>query len=272
MSERLAVRPASTVLTLRDAPGGYEILMVRRNPKSEFVAGVYVFPGGALDPDDGPAGGRVVGWDEGAARRRGLDDGGLAHVVAGLRELFEEAGLLLACDAQGRPLEVTGDRAARLAAHRARLNEGAETLSDALAAEDLYLDAREMAYLAHWVTPLGPPRRYDTRFFVVRAPAGQVAAHDAAETVDDRWIRPADALAAYDRGEFAMVLPTVTTLRSVARFASAAEVLAYARGLERVARVEPRVVERDGGLVVEADGIAATMAAPEEWRGGAAPA
>ncbi len=266
------VRPASTVLPLRDDGGPYEVLMLRRSPRSEFVAGVYVFPGGALDDADEAAGARVVGWDAARAARQGLDDGGVAHVVAGLRELFEEAGLLVARDAAGRPLVPDAARGVRLAEHRARLNEGSTTMREVLEAEDLYLDASGLVYLAHWVTPIGPPRRYDTRFFCVRAPSGQRAANDEAETVDECWVRPLDALAAYDEGRFDMVLPTVSTLRSIAALPTVEAVLDYARGIERVDRVEPRVVERDGALIVEAPGIEATMAAPEAWRRGTGPA
>ena len=265
------VRPASTVLPLRDDGGPYEVLMLRRSPRSEFVAGVYVFPGGALDDADEAAGARVVGWDAARAARQGLDDGGVAHVVAGLRELFEEAGLLVARDAAGRPLVPDAALGARLAAHRARLNEGSTTMREVLEAEDLYLDASGLVYLAHWVTPVGPPRRYDTRFFCVRAPSGQRAANDESETVDECWVRPLDALAAYDEGRFDMVLPTVSTLRSIAALPTVEAVLDYARGIERVDRVEPRVVERDGALIVEAPGIEATMAAPEAWRRGTGP-
>ncbi len=266
------VRPASTVLPLRDAGGLYEVLMLRRSPRSEFVAGAYVFPGGALDDADETAAARVVGWDEPRAKRQGFDDGGLAYVVAGLRELFEEAGLLVARDAAGRPLVLDADLGSRLAEHRARLNDGSTTMREVLEAEDLFLDASGLVYLAHWVTPVGPPRRYDTRFFCVRAPSGQWAANDEAETVDECWIRPVDALAAYDEGRFDMVLPTVSTLRSIADLPSVAAVLAHAREIERVERVEPRVVERDGALVVEAPGIEASMAAPEAWRRGTGPA
>jgi 8-oxo-dGTP pyrophosphatase MutT (NUDIX family) len=270
MNDGPAVRPASTVLTVRDTPEGYEILMLRRSPKSEFMAGVHVFPGGAVDASDAGVASRVVGWNPREAAVRGLDGGGLAHVVAALRELFEEAGLLVARHGGGRALALREDvEVERFATHRAALNAGTATLRGVLEAEDLYLDATGLCYLANWVTPVGPPRRYDTRFFVVRAPEGQIPTNDRAETVDERWLRPSAALAAHDRGEFPMVLPTVAILRSVAPLGTVAEVLAYARGVARVARVEPHVVERDGSWWVEAPGVEGAMAVPEGWRGGA---
>ncbi|MGC2485402.1 MAG: hypothetical protein WA359_04060 [Acidimicrobiales bacterium] len=250
MAETLAPRPAATVLTLRDAPDGYEILMVRRNVRSEFMGGVFVFPGGALDDDDHAA--PVFGLDdERASRRLGLTGGGLGYYVAGLRELFEEAGLLVVCDDEGRG--VLYDDAAergRLDAYRAALNANETTLSEFLGAERVRLDLRRIEYLAHWITPVGPPRRYDTRFFVVEAPEGQRASHDRSETTDSRWLRPDDALLAHERGEIEMVMPTIRNLQAIARHSSAQEVLAFATSLDDIETVHPHATRRNGEVVI----------------------
>ncbi|HTT59431.1 MAG TPA: NUDIX domain-containing protein, partial [Acidimicrobiales bacterium] len=209
MAETLIPRPAATVLTLRDGANGYEILMVRRNVRSEFMGGVFVFPGGALDDDDHVV--PVYGLDdERASRRLGLARGGLGYHVAALRELFEEAGLLVVCNEQGAEIlyDTAADRA-RLDAYRSALNADETTLSEVLGAEGVCLDLRRIEYFAHWITPIGPPRRYDTRFFVVPAPRGQRASHDRSETTDLRWLRPDDALGAHERGEIEMVTPTI---------------------------------------------------------------
>ena len=120
--------------------------------------------------------------------------------------------------------------------------------------EGLQLDLRNLEYLAHWVTPVGSPRRYDTRFFVVLAPANQIATHDAGETVADRWLSPNEALAAFERGEFEMILPTVRNLRAVAHFAEARDVLEHARGLDDIVCIEPRIIDRDGTLAIVTPG------------------
>jgi hypothetical protein len=91
---------------------------------------------------------------------------------------------------------------------------------------------------------VGPPRRYDTRFFVALAPNDQTAAHDAGETIEDQWLRPVDALSAFERGDFDMIFPTVRTLQSIANLQSAHDVLDYASSLDSVARIEPRIVMR----------------------------
>jgi 8-oxo-dGTP pyrophosphatase MutT (NUDIX family) len=250
MTDTLVPRPASTVVTLRDSPRGLEVLMVRRNLRSEFVGGAYVFPGGALDAGDADPiwATRARGLDDAAASSRlALASGGLAYFVAGLRELFEEAGLLIACDAHGDTVTLDDPtRRSRLAARRRELNAGATTLASVLVDEGLWLDLTRVGYLAHWVTPVGMVRRYDTRFLVAATPPGQVAAHDEGETVDSRWVRPREALEASGRGEMTIILPTMRTLASIADFTTLDEVLGHVRALGHVPRIEPRIVVRDG--------------------------
>ena len=252
MAEILVPRPAATVLILREGED-LEVLMLRRNLNSDFVGGAYVFPGGGVDAADVDLARYVVGLDdESASARLGLDGGGLAYYAAALRELFEEAGLLVVCDEAGESLVVTPEVLDRLAQYRAHVNAGRRALAELLDEESWRLDARAMEYLAHWITPVGPPRRYDTRFFVVAAPHGQVAAHDAGETVAARWIAPREALAAHERGELEMIFPTIRTLEEIAGFTRASEVLAFAAS--RTPRVrQPRMIERNGEVVIVLD-------------------
>ncbi|MHB8378567.1 MAG: NUDIX hydrolase [Acidimicrobiales bacterium] len=211
-----------------------------------------MFPGGAVDDNDAHAERQVYGLNDGdASRRLELDHGGLAFYVACLRELFEEAGLLIACDDEGRTVPFTdpGD-VARVAGHRRAVNAGEIDFLSMMDDEGLRLDLRGLEYVAHWVTPVGPSRRYDTRFFVTLAPRDQRATHDAGETVADLWLRPLEALEAHAHGEFEMMLPTVRNLQAIAHFSSTREVLAYARSLPFIARVEPIIVERGGERVI----------------------
>jgi 8-oxo-dGTP pyrophosphatase MutT (NUDIX family) len=248
MAEIMSPRPAATVITLRDGVNGYEILMLRRNLNSDFIGGAYVFPGGRVDETDaGPVAERLCYGlsDAEASLRLALDHGGLAYYVACLRELFEEAGLLIACDDRGESVQLGEDSIGRLAASRREVNAGTLDFIAMMAREELLLDLRGLEYVAHWVTPVGPPRRFDTRFFVALAPRDQVATHDAGETVADQWIRPMDALDAHARGELEMIFPTIRNLEAIAHFNTADEVLAYARALD-IVRVEPRIISRDG--------------------------
>jgi 8-oxo-dGTP pyrophosphatase MutT (NUDIX family) len=254
MAEILVPRPAATVMTLREGPNGYEILMLRRNLNSDFVGGAFVFPGGGVDPEDAGAAAQrlAVGiTDEQASTRLGLESGGLAYYVACLRELFEEAGLLVACDSQGRSVTLDDpETLMRLSQHRRAVNDRQLGFVEMMEREDLFLDLRELEYMAHWVTPIGPPRRFDTRFFVALAPVGQVATHDEGETVADQWLRPLDALATHHSGQLEMILPTIRNLQSIAGFDSAREVIAFARSLTDIECVRPRMIERDGSVVI----------------------
>jgi 8-oxo-dGTP pyrophosphatase MutT (NUDIX family) len=250
MAQILSPRPAATVITVRDAPNGYEILMLRRNLNSEFVGGAYVFPGGGVDESDaGPAAQRLAFGlsDADASRRLALESGGLAYYVACLRELFEEAGLLIACDADGGPVQLSdAESIRRLAQSRREVNAGTLNFIDMMEREGILLDLRGLEYVAHWVTPVGMSRRFDTRFFVALTPRDQVATHDAGETVADQWIRPSDALDAHARGEFEMMFPTIRNLESIAHFGSSRDVLDYARSLVDIVLVESRIVTRNG--------------------------
>ena len=250
MAVNVVPRPASTVLTLRDGDNGYEILMLRRNESSTFMPGAFVFPGGAVDAEDG-AGDLAFGMsDDVASARLSVKSGGLAYYVAALRELFEEAGLLIACTSEGdEVLFLEQNDRERLSEERRALNAGELRFADMMRARGLRVNLQGVAYLAHWITPDGLPRRYDTRFFVALAPSGQLATHDAGETIADRWIRPADALSAHDRGDIEIMLPTRQNLEAVAHFNEAHEVISYARSLGPVATISPVRAEGTGASV-----------------------
>ena len=107
----------------------------------------------------------------------------------------------------------------------------------------------DIHYFAHWITPRGAPRRYDTRFFVAAAPPGQIAAHDAGETIDEVWISPHDALERHRAGEIEVIFPTIRNLQAIGRFATSTELLAAAaRASSAVPTIEPRVVPDGNGM------------------------
>jgi 8-oxo-dGTP pyrophosphatase MutT (NUDIX family) len=259
-------------MLVRDAPspsGGtaLEVLMVRRNLRSDFVGGAYVFPGGAVDLLDGgvEAEACCIGrTDAEASALLGFASGGLAYWVAVVRETFEEAGLLLARRVAG-PALLAGDPAeeARFAAQRLAVNEGTRRFLDLCRDEQLLLSVGDIHYFAHWVTPRGAPRRYDTRFFVAAAPPGQIAAHDAGETIADVWISPDDALARHRAGEIEIIFPTIRNLQAIGRFATSAALLhAAERASSAVPAIEPRVVPDGNGMRIVLPGDPAYERAP----------
>lgn len=222
------------------------VFMLRRNPRSVFGPGAFVFPGGAIDPADSDetATLRVVGLDDReASARLGLASGGLRVWIGALREAFEEAGILLAAP------EATGtvSGAPDLERARVRLNAGEVNFTEVLSRSGLVLDLSEVFLFAHWLTPEGSPRRYDTWFFVAPAPRGQEGSHDDAELVHSEWVRPSDALARFAAGELDLIFPTLRTLRVLESFDTAAELLDDVRRANHESDRPPLVVADASG-------------------------
>jgi 8-oxo-dGTP pyrophosphatase MutT (NUDIX family) len=257
-----------------DGASALEVLMVRRNLRSDFVGGAYVFPGGAVDPLDGGAEAEALcagRSDAEASALLGQPAGGLAYWVAVVRETFEEAGLLLAERPEGPGL-LAGDpeEEARFAAARREVNDGSRRFLDLCRDEGLRLAVGDVHYFAHWITPRGAPRRYDTRFFVAAAPPGQIAAHDAGETIAEVWITPEDALARHRSGEIEIIFPTIRNLQVISRFPTSGALLAAAaRASSAVPAIEPRVVADGNGMRIVLPGDPGYEEAPVPDPGGA---
>lgn len=229
-----AARPASTVVLLRPA-NPFEVFLVRRSDSIAFMGGAHVFPGGRVDAEDGldDVGSATDGMTVAAARMPDVAaEVAVAHYVAALRELFEEAGVLLA-----RPL--TAISAVQLERHRRDLLSGTITFGDIIRREGLRLALDELVYFAHWVTPEIETRRFDTRFFIARAPDGQTPVHDDGETSHSEWLAPLEGITQCRKGLISLPPPTWTTLSMLSRFGSIDEVFAWARR-KPIPRVQPR--------------------------------
>lgn len=246
------VRDAATVMLVRDGSEGLEVFMLRRNLNSDFVGGAFVFPGGAVDPTDGGPEVDEVVWgrdDAAASALLDLPSGGLAFWVAAIRESFEEAGLLLAYGPDGTIVDLQDPTvAARFAAARAEVDAGGLRMVDLCRREKLRLAVDGIHYFSRWVTPLGAPRRYDTRFFIAHAPQSQTPLHDDREVIAQLWVRPADALARHEAGELELIFPTIRTLEALSRFETADAAVEHAATVATIDPVLPRIVQDDGGL------------------------
>jgi len=246
-------RDAATVMLVRDATGGgIEVFMLRRNLRSDFVGGAYVFPGGAVDPHDRHRNLDRVSTgrsDEDASAQLSIERGGLAFWVAAIRECFEEAGVLLAYDRNHNLVHLRDDPAARarFQDHRTAVDSGERRLVEVCADEQLTLAVDTMHYFSRWITPEGAPRRYDTRFFVARAPDGQVPLHDNREVIANLWIRPEEAIERSDAGGFDLIYPTRRSLVSISQFDSADALLLHAATIAEVPAIQPRIVADEGG-------------------------
>jgi 8-oxo-dGTP pyrophosphatase MutT (NUDIX family) len=218
------VRDASTVIVGRDASEGLQVFMVRRSARAVFLPDRYVFPGGRVDAAD---------RDEAAMRLLGsAGDVEPAYVMTAARETFEEVGLLFA----DRPVDIDALGGARRAMVSGELSFGG-----VLERLDVSVDASQLRYFSRWVTPQAElARRFDTRFFVARAPRDQVAEADASEVSDGRWFAPAEALAAQARGEINLIFPTIKHLERIAPFRDVEAMLAFAR-TKTITTVTPEV-------------------------------
>lgn len=255
----VAIRPAATVMLVRDiesADGAdTEVFMLRRTTKAAFAGGMYVFPGGAVDLSDGSdaASSLCDGLDDDAASSRlGIDTGGLAYWIAAIRECFEEAGVLLARTTDGEHVRFDDPSVAeRFGAMRHEVHDGRLDVVDLCAAEGLRLATDAIGYVAHWVTPFGEVRRFDTRFFVAASPADQEPLHDDMETVDSLWVRPREALARARAGELLMLPPTVASLEFLADHRSTADTLHASGLIGTPPRILPKAVFGDDGRFVD---------------------
>ena len=232
MTLTVPTRDGATVMLVRDghhAERPLEVFMLRRHPSTAFGS-VHVFPGGVVDAGDHDPALDVhcpgLG-DAEASAQLGIPSGGRAFWVAAVREAFEEAGVLLARTSTGGAVRFDEDQATedRFDAHRRSLNARERSFLDVLADEALTLAVDDVRYFSHWITPEGEPKRFDTRFFLARAPEGQVYAHDDGELIGSEWVRPSDALRRHRDGDFAMIGPTVVSLQDIGRFATCEELL-----------------------------------------------
>ncbi len=223
--EVVVPRPASTMLLLRDGPDGMQVFMVVRHHQIDFASGALVFPGGSVDKSD----------HELATRREfcgdcaGLDEASIPFRIGALRETFEESGILLA-RANGSQALVSADVADDLAAkYRVALNEGKVSFAEVLSEAKLTLALDMLVPYAHWITPAGLPKRFDTHFFIAVAPADQVGSHDGHESVDSVWVTPQEALDGAASGRFTVIFPTERNIYKLARHSSAEAALHAAR-------------------------------------------
>ena len=224
-------RPAASLLLLRDGEQGLELLMLRRAERDgDRRSGATVFPGGVLDARDRAAHRFCVGPDDTSlSARLGVPNGGLDYAIAAVRETFEEVGLLLADGA----FDI-----AALQDWRLRLQAGSSGAAEFCAANALKLDLRELVYFAHWLTPPGAAKRFDTRFFAAPAPEGQVAEADGGETLELMWLRPQQALE--PERKLKLLPVTRRILQQMSAHADVASAMAALRNIDEVRLVMPR--------------------------------
>ena len=257
----MAVKPkdAATLILLRQSPrdpADFEVLMVLRHMDSKFVPGSYVFPGGCLDHGDysPEMGSLCTGMDAKKAQiilhDMSSPEKALGALVAGIRETFEEVGLLLAYNRDRALISFDSeDVRRRFHSYRKKLQAGGMTLRDVLLNEGLTLATDRLHYFSHWITPELLPHRYDVRFFIAEAPANQEAFHDGIELTRHVWITPKKILEGFHRKEFDMVVPTLVTIEELVRYKTIKEIIASTEN-KKVNSILTVMIE-EGGEIVE---------------------
>lgn len=228
MTDDKPIRMAATIMLLRETPA-LEVLMVRRNQMIDFFSGAMVFPGGKLTEEDAsPA------WADHARGWHDVPEEERAPRIAAVRETFEETGMLLAEGAVAGTVE-----------ERKAVENGELPFLDLVREKGVTPDLGQLTRFARWVAPKSAPKRFDTFFFIARAPEGQEAAHDGRETVFTEWIAPAEALRLWETRERAIVFPTRMNLRALSGSDTLAAA-ALAASVRAGRTVHPQVVDVEG--------------------------
>jgi len=251
------IRAAATVMLVRDHPiNGLEVFMLQRTLAAVFAKGMYVFPGGRVDANDNEEQLEAIcdGLDdEEASALLGIPNGGLSYWVAAIRECFEEAGVLLARPTSSNELiRFDTDTALqnRFNAARHEIHDGKMSLVELCTTESLRLVTDNIHYVSHWITPLGEPRRFDTRFFIARAPEAQEPLHDDNETIASLWVSPIEALDRHARGDLAMIPPTTSNLQFLAPHGTTTDALNAAKKIGTPTAILPKLKTDAEGKVI----------------------
>ena len=218
-------KKAATVILLRDKePEGFDVLLLKRHEKSSFMGGNFVYPGGRVDQNDGSLEicslSRGMTFEEARKILGGTlsPEESFAHWIAAIRELFEEAGVLLAYDQKGKLLELRNrDAREKFLHYRGLLQKDKINICEMAQKENLLFALDHLHYYAHWITPEARSERFDTCFFLARYPSGQEASHDQKETTAGAWLTPRKALEENLIGEVILSPPTLKTLEDLSR-------------------------------------------------------
>ncbi len=224
--QNIEVEDASTVILMREKNGTLEVYMTQRQHYLSFMGGYYVFPGGKVDDidraDEIISRSRVL-TPEGAAKKivcNGNSRRAFGFFSAGVRELYEEAGVLLAETADGSCVNDQPGYVEKIQKSLSELRREKTGFADILDNDDLYLSPEKLLWLSHWVTPATSPRRFSTYFFIAKIPEGQRTNAFEKEVAKAVWISPADAIDNFRRGEWGMIPPTLASLDAVARYST----------------------------------------------------
>lgn len=236
VNEEKEIKDASTVVLSRETKDSFEIFMTQRKKDLPFLGGFYVFPGGEMDEEDyyETCLKRSIGLSPKEAQDILQDPDpkkSLGHFVAAIRELYEETGILLACN-NSRDFPDFGDDdiKSKFDGYRTMLNDGKMTMNEVMEKEDLYYAVDELVYFYHRVAPKIAPVRFNARFFIVKIPDGQTPSPYEKEIEGSEWLTPQETLDKFKKRDILLAPPTMASLRILAKFGSFEELLEEYKG------------------------------------------
>lgn len=231
------IQNAATIILLANTTK-LKILMMQRNIKTIFGGGMWVFPGGRVDKTDQSHTLHALSTDKTdqcASNILKVPNGGLDYYLAAIRETFEEAGILLAKNKTTQAqLNFNHQQTInKFIIYRKNLNNQIQTFEEIIHQENLILDTKNMHYVSRWITPNGPPRRFDARFFVAQMPSSQVALHDNNELVNSIWISPQEILKRHAKDSMRLMEPTLRVVKNLSLFGSSSAVMSAAADIDK---------------------------------------
>lgn len=237
-------RLSATLVLVRDGKDGLEVFMVQRHHEIDFATGAFVFPGGKVnDADYDP---KLKSHCHEASQ---YDEKSLALRIACIREAFEECGVLYAGE-EGSLKKISCDRLKELEPYRKKLDSGKISTLEFIEKEKIVFKPEELSVFAHWITPEGLPKRYDTHFFIAKAPKEHDACHDGRESVSSMWIRPEELIEKGEKGDVSLLFPTKLNLMKLAESYSVDDAIATARSTT-VVTVCPKIIQDDKGYLLQ---------------------
>jgi len=232
MAEPQIPKRAATIILCRPSmSNGFEVFLIRRPEGMAFLGGMHCFPGGTVTKDDYSATmlERCHGLTRGQARKiigaHFSPQEALGFWVGGIRELFEETGILFAVEKTGGRMILNAERSSRLIDQRSALLAESLSFQALLANEKLYCDLGSLAYVSQWQTPSHVPMRFNTRFFLAMLPADQSPLSTSPEVAESLWLSPDRALQLFTENKLPMIFPTFAALRTLADFDSLERVI-----------------------------------------------
>jgi len=234
-------RPSATIMLVRDGREGIEIFMVVRDRPMDGAMGAVVFPGGKIDDEDR----HPESWSHLVLPQPSPE---LPYWMAAMRETFEEAGVVIARPVGATAGDLGGERAREMVVkHRDNLLDRKVTFAEIIRSERLIPALDHMVHFAHWQTPFGLPKRFDTHFFLVSAPDGQEPIHDGREMVDSFWTPPGQIVDEASAGKRTLVPATRLNLELLSESRTVAEAMERARA-RTVVMVRPERFKTDDGV------------------------